>query len=361
MLAPAAQRLGYRLAIQTPSPDDPAVAVADTVLLAAIDDSQATARLADQCQWLSFENEFIDLPGLQPLVDQGTIFRPSLAAIAPLLDKYDQRTCLKRLGLPVPDFVLLEDWDRPPPFGFPAVLKARRHGYDGQGTFIVPDQAAWRALGDRLQHPTLLAEAFIPFERELAVLAARGLQGDMVVYPVVETQQEHQVCRRVFAPAAITPAQAETIRAIAQDLLTGLDYVGLLGIELFCTASGALLVNEVAPRAHNSGHYSLEACTVSQFAMQVYAVTGQALPPVTMTCSRAVMVNLLGYESATSDYAAERARLAAQPGAQVYWYGKAAARPGRKLGHVTLCLPEGERAIAEAQAALVEAIWQRQA
>ncbi|NJO21225.1 MAG: ATP-grasp domain-containing protein, partial [Spirulinaceae cyanobacterium RM2_2_10] len=192
-------------------------------------------------------------------------------------------------------------------------------------------------------------------------IGGTGVGGEIELYPIVETEQEQQVCRRVFVPAPLQPEQEREITAIARTIIAGLNLVGLIGIELFCTADGRIWVNEIAPRTHNSGHYSLDACTTSQFSMQLQAVAGRPLPSVHLLSPSAATINLLGYEQAQSDYAAEREKLATLPGAHVYWYGKSAARPGRKLGHVTLCLPLADLSLARAQASLAEAIWRRQA
>ncbi|WP_293094642.1 5-(carboxyamino)imidazole ribonucleotide synthase [Moorena sp. SIO3I6] len=237
---------------------------------------------------------------------------------------------------------------------FPLVLKARRQGYDGKGTFIIKDshslQETWKQLGNQ---PVVLEE-FIPFERELAVMAARSVDGEVVVYPVVETQQQEQVCRRVIAPAQISPDTVAEVNAIAKTLLTSLEVVGVFGIELFLTSNNKVLVNEVSPRTHNSGHYTIDACETSQFEQQLRAVVGLPLGSPQMHCASAVMVNLLGYESSQDDYQQKRQTLASLPGAFVHWYGKTQSRPGRKLGHVTV-LSDGNS--VQEVIEKVESVW----
>lgn len=359
MLALEAKPLGLDLVVQTPSPDDPAVGSVGDAIFAAIDDAAATERMSDRATVITFENEFIDLDGLQRLADRGVCFRPGLHALRPLLDKYDQRQTFAHLGLPTPRFSLPTTLEQiTTEYGFPLVLKARRYGYDGRGTFIVHTAAELADLWQKWNHEDLLIEAFVPFERELAVMAARSVTGKVRVYPVVETQQADQVCRRVFAPAPIAPTLGSKITAIATTLLTALDVVGIFGIELFLTADGQVLVNEIAPRTHNSGHYTLDACDVSQFSMQLRAVTGQELPHPRLTCAGAVMVNLLGFETSRSDYRAQREAIAQIPGASVWWYGKPESRPGRKLGHVTVCLTADRVDQGEAIAAQIEHLWQ---
>lgn len=360
MMADAATKLGLELIIQTPSQTDPAVAIATQTIFGAIDDADSTADLAAVCDVITFENEFVNLESLSKLAAQGVCFRPSLAALKPLLDKYDQRCYLRDRQLPVPKFFALEA-------GFslqtadPIVLKTRRHGYDGQGTFILKTAEELAAILKTLPNQPLLGEEFIPFERELAVMAARSVTGEIVVYPVVETQQANQVCHRVIAPADLPTATVMEVETIAHTLLESLQVVGIFGIELFLTREGKILVNEVAPRTHNSGHYTIDACTTSQFEQQLRAVCGLPLGSPALTCDGAVMINLLGYEHSESDYSDKRQQLAEIPGAVVHWYGKTESRLGRKLGHVTVLLenPANLRQRAIAIGHTIESVWYR--
>ncbi|MDZ8087192.1 MAG: 5-(carboxyamino)imidazole ribonucleotide synthase [Nostoc sp. DedQUE12b] len=371
MMADAAEKLGVELVVQTPSVHDPAVSIAQETVFAPVDDANATEILAQKCDVITFENEFVNLQALSGLAQQGVCFRPKLEALAPLLDKYHQRCYLRDLGLPVPQFFALEEVENIQSkieyLGFPAVLKSRRHGYDGQGTFIIQDFAA---LEQKLSHETttktlnpslFLVEEFVPFERELAIIAARSVEGEIVTYPVVETQQEQQVCRRVIAPAEIAPNQVAEIQAIAHTLLNSLEVVGIFGIELFLTADGKVLVNEIAPRTHNSGHFSLDACETSQFEQHLRAICGLPLGNPALQCAGAVMVNLLGYKNSYSDYQSQRQQIAEIPQAHVHWYGKTESRPGRKLGHVTVLLDnhnqESASAYANDIAHSIESIW----
>ena len=372
MMAGARQALGIELIIQTPHPTDPAVEIATETIFAPIDDAAATAELATRCDVITFENEFINLEALMPLAQQGVCFRPRLEALAPLLDKYHQRCYLEEIGIPQPGFMTLEgevgneEFVHAASFGqpmnlneldFPVVLKARRHGYDGQGTFIIKDSNSLQEIWKKLGHTPVLLEEFIPFERELGVMAARSMAGDVVVYSVVETQQEEQVCRRVIVPAQLSAEVVAEVEAIARTLLNSLQVVGIFGLELFLTRDGKVLVNEVSPRTHNSGHYTLDACETSQFEQQLRAVTGLALGSPALKWNSAVMVNLLGYEYSQNDYLEKRQKLASLPGTVVHWYGKSESRPGRKLGHVTVLLDSQEPSEALAKAKEIESLW----
>ena len=390
MMGDAARALGIELLVQTPHATDPAVSVAAGAVLAAVDDVLSTAQLADGCDVITFENEFVDLEGLWPLEREGVLFQPSLSSLSPLLDKYVQRCYLQGLGLPTPRFwewdcsadlppelfkavaidfpaisvsdsVQIEGDSDPGSIDFPFVVKVRRHGYDGQGTFIVKDRGSLESIRAKLKGQSLLVEEFVPFDRELAVIAARSATGEIAIYPIVETQQQNQVCRLVIAPADISSDVKTEACAIARTLLNSLQAVGVFGIELFLTTDNKLLVNEIAPRTHNSGRFTIDACETSQFQQHLRAVCQLPLGNSALKCAGAVMVNLLGYESAESDYLAKRKQLAQISGAFVHWYGKKVSRPGRKLGHVTVVLDADKvaqgRSQALAIAQTVESIW----
>lgn len=389
MMGDAASSLGIELVIQTPHPTDPAVSIASDTIFAAVDDASETINLARCCDAITFENEFINLGALRLLEESGVEFRPKLDSLAPLLDKYDQRCFLQDLGLTVPRFVAIQqvpvpeheryteeeraameaqekDFIPPPPPEPPPdtdprlVIKVRRLGYDGQGIFIVEEKEEFWGVLDQLGQTPAILEQFIPFERELAVVAARSIEGEIVVYPVVETQQVNHVCRRVLAPADISSAINEEVEAIARTILDKLQVVGVFGIELFLTPEGQVIVNEVSPRTHNSGHYTIDACKTSQFEQHLRAVCGLPLGEVDLL-KPAVMVNLLGYEhSQTEFYSLKRQLIAAIPNARVHWYGKTESRPGRKLGHVTVLLDEpsaNQRDQLLELARQVESIW----
>jgi 5-(carboxyamino)imidazole ribonucleotide synthase len=365
MMASAAQKLGIELVVQTPHSTDVAVSLATETVLAEVDDVAATAILATKCDVITFENEFVDLDGLGKLATAKNVcFLPPLTALAPLLDKYTQRCYLRDLGLPVPNFAILKQPELPPGFEFPSVIKARRNGYDGQGTFIIKDKSALVDLYVRYSDTPFLIEEFVPFDRELAVIAARGVNGEVIIYPILETQQEDRVCRRVFTLDDLPTEVVATCNSIASKLLVSLNAVGVFGIELFLTPDGKVSVNEIAPRTHNSGHLTIEACATSQFSQLIRAVAGLPLGNTALTCAGAVMVNLLGYEDAQTDYLVKRQQLSALPNTYVHWYGKQEARIGRKLGHVTIAIDRDAnnehrdyRAQAEALARRVEQIW----
>jgi 5-(carboxyamino)imidazole ribonucleotide synthase len=371
MLVEAAQPLGLELIVQTPHLTDPALSnscqgTVDPVkaVLAPIDDAQATAKLAQQSQVITFENEFVDLDALRPLEAGGVCFRPGLSVLAALLDKYEQHCFLESLGIDVPAFAVITPHTDLAALGFsfPVVIKSRRHGYDGQGTFVVRSAEAltqfWQGFAASVDlDERFMVEAFVPFERELAIMAARSATGEMALYPVVETYQQQQVCHWAIAPTPLSPVIQTQIQTLATTLLNALDAIGIFGIELFLTQNGQVFVNEIAPRTHNSGHLTIDACTTSQFEQHLRAVCGLPLGDSSLHVPGAVMVNLLGFETAVSNYLVQRQRLGAVPNAAVHWYGKTEAKPGRKLGHVTVLLDTNEREKAVAVAQQIESLW----
>ena len=394
MLAEAARRRGVELHVQTPGPNDPAVNLATSVVQADVRDVAATRDLATRCSAVSFENEWVDLDGLAPLAAEGVCFLPDLEALRPLVCKRSQRELLNRFNLPSPAWFPLERVQEPPEppatdaaqpgsppapltppeevepqlpqgFAYPLMAKAASGGYDGKGTAVLRSEADLEALLVRVDPSSWIVEEFVSFELELAVVAARDQQGDVVCLPVVQTHQHQQVCDWVLAPYEAPHALQQGVRNMAASLLTALNYVGVLSIELFYGPRG-LMINELAPRTHNSGHYSIEACDLSQFDLQLLAVAGQQLREPALQAAGALMVNLLGFESRNADdaasaYEAQRQALDALPDAHLHWYGKAGSSVGRKLGHVTLLLqqadPAARRQEAMARLEQVRQIW----
>lgn len=361
MMGAEARSLGLELWVQTPNASDPGVSNADYTIIGTVDDLKATKKLMENCNVITFENEFVDLAALGTLEKQGAKFFPSLQFLAPLLDKYDQRLCCQRLGIPVPRFTCWQ-LGEPLPEGWqiPFVVKTRRHGYDGKGTFVVQTAADFQNLPPSLDNTPLLLEEFIPFEQELAVMVARNRQGEIRIFPTVETQQIDQVCRWVLAPADVSEMVVQQVEAIAATLAEQLNLVGIMGIELFLTSAGQTLVNEIAPRTHNSGHFSLDACQTSQFALQLQAIVGLPLGNPQMIVPGAVMVNLLGFEHSAGDYAHKRQMLTQVPNSHVHWYAKSSASPGRKLGHVTILSDTNRRETLVAIAKKIERLWYAQ-
>lgn len=373
MMAIAAKRLGLHLTVQTANPGDSAITVADRVIYGKVADKIATAQLAEHCQVITFENEFVDLVALQELldrqVDRQLLFLPKLETLAISVDKLNQRQHFRDHHIPTPEFYSVETETEllaaATNLSYPLVLKARRHGYDGKGTWVIANEVELQSAWETMHKASAIAEKFIPFESELAVIAARSESGAISIYPVVETLQTNQVCRRTVAPARIAPSIREQVETIATQIVTTLDAIGVFGIEFFLTASGEISVNEIAPRTHNSGHYTIEGCRTSQFEQLLRVVSGMDLGDVAMVANVAVMVNLLGYEKATwtcsdksieySRYAEKLKAIANFPNTHIHWYNKTSSSVGRKLGHVTILAESHDLAIDLSDR--IESIW----
>ena len=318
----AAQRMGLRCLSLDPGEGGPAAQVADA-LVGRLDDPKAIARVLSQCERVTLENEFIPAGAIREALGiagrEGACLVPGVDALATIQDKLTQRQAYARAGVPSPRAVEAEQAEE---IGFPCVLKARFGGYDGKGTRVVRTREEWAVL----PHEGWLAEEFVPFRRELAVMAC-AYGGRRFAFPTVETVQTDYVCDLVF-PADV---EASEIALAAVEAVGG---QGLFGVELFETEDGTLSVNEIAPRPHNTGHYTLDWGGPSQFEAHIRAAMG--LPPVEPTSeSFAVMANLLGQPGA-GDYRDGLAAALAIEGARFHWYGKAESKPGRKMGHLNV-------------------------
>jgi 5-(carboxyamino)imidazole ribonucleotide synthase len=359
MTAEAAARLGIEVAILEREANSPAGRIAARELVGAWDDRDTLAAVAEGALAVTLENEFVDVPALEWLAAQGTPVFPTPATLAIVQDKLAQKRFMRAAGVPVPEFAEVIQHDdilrAGAEWGWPLVLKARRNGYDGYGnaTLRRPEDVADACARLGWPERALLVEAWVPFERELAVMVARGRGGACAVYPVVETVQRDHICHLVRAPAPIAPAVAASAAAIAQRAVAAIGGIGVFGIELFATAD-AVLYNECAPRPHNSGHYSIEGCVTPQFENHLRAVLGLPLGATDLVAPAAVMVNLLGARTGPARAEGLAAALAV-PAAQLHLYGKLASRPGRKMGHVTALgttLAEAEARAQRAAAAL---------
>lgn len=340
MTAEAASALGVELAVMEKEPGSPAARVAAREVVGSWLDFEALASLAEGALAVTLENEFVDVAALEWLEANGVPVFPTSHTLALIQDKYEQKRFMHDAGAPVVDFApvtSVADVERAgAEWGWPLALKGRRDSYDGYGNATVRDSGDIATAFARLGHPErgLYVERWAPFTRELAVMVARGRDGEVAVYPVVETVQRDHICHIVRAPAPGAAAVIERAASIARRAVEAIDGVGVFGVELFELPDGGILFNEIAPRPHNSGHYTIEGCVTSQFENHVRAVLGLPLGSTAMTTPAAVMVNTLGVHSGPA-VAWGMARALAIPGAHVHVYGKLASRAGRKMGHVT--------------------------
>jgi 5-(carboxyamino)imidazole ribonucleotide synthase len=316
----------------------PAAGLAPQLVVGDWADHEALAGFAAEVDVITIENEFIDAATLRWLEECGHQVFPTAASLALIQDKLIQKQTLVSAGLPVAGFRAVSSIEdvhaAARDLGWPLVLKTRRDGYDGKGNFTLNGAdrvaAGWSKLGGR----GLFVEAFWPIARELAVIVTSGRDGTMESYPVVETIQRDHICHAVEAPAAISPELAARATALARRAITVVGGIGSFGVELFLSEAGEIAINELAPRVHNSGHYTLEACACSQFENHVRAVLGWPLGSPRMTSPAAVMLNLLG-AGETSGKPHGLSQALCIPDAHVHLYGKARSGAGRKMGHVT--------------------------
>ena len=336
MLALAAARLGFDVAILEPEPNSPAARVSAHTIIGAYDDPDALERLAAVSDVITYEFENVPAAAVARLAGLGAATAPGERALATAQDRLEEKTFLNAAGAPTVAIAAVDNADELEAaiarIGLPLLLKTRRGGYDGKGQAWLRTSAEAGKVLASLGGTGLIAEAPAAFVRELSVIAARGRNGQVACYPLSENTHRGGVLRRSMAPAEVRPSTAAAAEAIADRVLGALDYVGVMGIELFELADGALLVNEFAPRVHNTGHWTLDGCEVDQFEQHIRAVAGWPLGP-TRPLARVEMLNLLGDEAETWQ------ALAAEPDARIWLYGKGEARPGRKMGHVNRLRP----------------------
>jgi len=354
MMIPAAIQLGLELEVLAETEDSSArlaaTAVGDTMDL---DTVLAFARGVDV---LTFDHEHVPQPVLAALVAAGVTVRPGPAALQYAQDKLLMRAKLSELGFPVPDWAPVATADELRAFlddhGGTAILKTARGGYDGKGVRVVRDaaEAADWIAGAAAGGPPLLVEEAVGFTRELAQQVARRPGGEIAVYPLVESVQRDGVCAEVIAPAPHAGRSAQAAARIATGIAEALGVTGMLAVELFETDDERILVNELAMRPHNSGHWSIEGAVTSQFEQHLRAVADLPLGTPDAREPWTVMVNLLGGPAAGTLDSARRRALGDQPGAAVHLYGKS-PRPGRKIGHVTVTGADLDDVVYRARAA----------
>lgn len=344
MMAEAAAKIGLKITVLDPTANCPASEFAPQIV-GAFDDDVKLAELAAQTEVITLDIEAVDAVGLANLEHAGTRVAPSARVLAVIQDKLRQKEFLRDHRLPTSEFRAADSADLAE-FGLPCVVKARRHGYDGRGVKVA---RAVHDADDLLTQPCLI-ERLVDIDKELAIMVARNWRGDIALYPVVEAEFDARanILNTIQAPARVRPEVAARCGVLARAIVTALDGVGIFGIEFFLDRTGEVLVNEISPRPHNSGHYTIEACTTSQFEQHLRAVTDMPLG-ATELVHPAASFNLLGEPSAFG--APEFTGLdvaAATPGAVVHLYGKQCVKPFRKMGHVTVTGSSVESALSAA-------------
>ncbi|MGO4870374.1 MAG: 5-(carboxyamino)imidazole ribonucleotide synthase [Roseiarcus sp.] len=340
MLAMAALKLGLRCHIYAPESEAPAYDAASARTVAAFDDEEALARFAEAVDVITYEFENVPIACVEFLARRRPV-RPGARSLALTQDRLVEKKFLRELGLATAPFIGVEDSGALAravgELGRPAILKTRRFGYDGKGQALIREGSNAPALHRSLGGGPMILEGYVVFEREASVVAARSLEGAIAAFDLCENEHERHILARTQAPARVGPGVEDAAKALVGRILTALDYVGVLAVELFVarTADGAeeLIVNELAPRVHNSGHWTIEGAQTSQFEQHIRAIAGWPLGATTRR-GRIEMHNLIG------DEAEDWRDILAQPDLSLHLYGKLEMRPGRKMGHVTRVLPE---------------------
>ncbi|HUL68959.1 MAG TPA: 5-(carboxyamino)imidazole ribonucleotide synthase [Gemmatimonadales bacterium] len=355
MFTMAARTMGYRVLVLDPDPESPAGGVADRHIHAAYEDPKALEVLAQSCAVVTTEFENVPAAALARL-EKSLLVRPRPGAVAVAQNRIDEKSFVRDHGLHTAKFYpIRRSQDLEPAFaeiGAPALLKTSRLGYDGKGQATVDSLPELVAAFQVFKSVECILEERLTLEREISVVLARGVDGATAAFPAGENVHAQGILDTTTVPARVSPALAKEAHSVATALAKALDYVGVLGIEFFVAAGGRLLINEIAPRPHNSGHYTLDGCITSQFEQQVRAVTGLPLGAVDLK-SPIAMANLLGdlWQGGEPHWAAALQN----PRIKLHLYGKKEPRPGRKMGHLNALAESPEaalRAAVEARARL---------
>ncbi len=350
MMAVTARQMGYRIVVLDPSARCPTAQVSDGVVVGALDDLEAARHLAKQVDVITLDTEHVPAEILDQLETIAPV-RPGANVLRTIQDRLVQKMFLDRIGMPQAAWAPVGDaTELEAAFakvGRPAILKVRRAGYDGKGQVRVePDTDAVAQLG-RLRGEPAVAEEVVKFTREISVILARGIGGEIQIYPIAENAHRRHILHTTRAPAPMADAQRTRAHEVAVAVAEALGHVGVMAVEMFELADGRLLVNEIAPRTHNSGHYTYGACATSQFEQHIRAVCGLPLgDPRPLT--GAVMVNLIG--DLWAHGSPPWHHVLARPEARLHLYGKDAPAPGRKMGHIVLLDDDTERSLTTAEA-----------
>ena len=342
MLALAAARLGLKTIIYNDTPDAPAFQVTDRSVAAAYDDLDALAKFAAGCDAVTFEFENLPAHAIAHLESLVPV-RPGATALATTQDRLSEKTFVAKLGLKTAPFFEVSSADQAraafAKIGGRGIIKTRRFGYDGKGQAKVASTEEAVAAFEKFKAPLqgnmpCILEGFVDFSYEASVVAARGADGAFAAYDPPQNEHENHILRRSTVPSQLNAAQVDEAKAIARTIGDALDYVGVFAVDLFVGKDGALLVNEIAPRVHNTGHWTIEACAVSQFEQHIRAVAGWPLGDGVRHAD-AVMENIIGAEADAWEALAK--------GGALHLYGKTESRPGRKMGHLTRLSPLTKR------------------
>lgn len=334
MMILEAKKLGIKVSIYDPDVNCPAHSIADHHRINSFDNHAALKDFVRGCDLVTYEFEHIAVEPLKQLENEGMKIYPSPSILEIIQDKLVQKKFLEDRGLPIPEFYVMEEKDAS--FSYPFMLKTRTGGYDGKGNFLIHTKDELDEISDMLDHKgiTYYGERLIDFKAEISVIVSRNEKGQVALYPVAHNIHEESILRTTIAPAEISKGVEKEAKKIAEAVVEALGGIGIFCIELFLTKDEEIMINEIAPRPHNSGHYTIEACQTSQFEQVVRAVMNLPLGDSSLI-QPAVMINLIGDEDGTPIYDGLEKALAL-PAVNVHIYGKEQLRKGRKMGHITV-------------------------
>lgn len=349
IMSQKAKKMGFHVTILDPTFNCPAAQVSDKHIMGGFHDSEKLEQLVQESDVTTFELEHVDTTVLKELYDNGHNIHPSPYVIELIQNKYEQKKLLDQKGIPIPAYKNVEIKDDLAAFGFPVIQKAKMGGYDGKGVQMLKTEADL----DKAINAESFIEELIDIDKELAIMIARNIEGEIKCYPVTEMLFDERVniCDIVMAPARISKEVEEKVIEISVKSIKALEGVGIFAVELFLTKEGEVLVNEIAPRPHNSGHYTVEACATSQFEQIIRAVTNLPLGS-TKLISPAVMINVLGEEGYEGEPFIEGIHDVLEiPELSFHFYGKSFTKPFRKMGHMTILDDDIDKALVKAMRA----------
>jgi 5-(carboxyamino)imidazole ribonucleotide synthase len=354
MLTIPAKKLGFSVNIIDPTPNSPAGQIADHQIVADFKDEKAIRELGKISDYLTFEIELANSEVLKELEKKGIKINPSPESLAIIRDKLKQKEFLRKNQIATADFIEVirkeEIIKIAKKFGYPILLKARFDAYDGRGNALIKNEQEIDSGLEKLSGRRIYVEKFVPFIKELAVVAVRSSEGKILTYPVVETMHKNNILHYLLSPAPISKKIADQAEKLTIQTMKHLKGAGVFGIEMFLTKDGKVLINEISPRVHNSGHHTIEANKTSQFENHIRAISNMPLGSTEMTAKASVMMNILGDKAgAANPRGIEKAEKI--PGVKVHIYGKLETKPDRKMGHITVVGDSIEECLRKAKQA----------
>lgn len=355
MIAHEARRMSFSIVILDPTDGCPASGIADKQIVADFKDEDAIMKLADESDVITYEIELASSSALKRLESSNYPVRPAPETLRIIQNKYRQKSFLKEHGVPVPQFGLVrserELLELCIKFGFPTILKACEDSYDGRGNYVIRSKRDVAEAYEYFRGREVMVEAFVPFTKEISIMVARNPAGQIESFPVAENIHKDSILDTTIVPARVNARIELKAKRLAEKAMGVLQGAGIFGIEMFVTTGGEVLLNEIAPRPHNSGHYANEACSISQFEQHLRAILNLPLEKPRLL-SPAAMINILGPLGWEGPYSVEGLNnLASIPGVKLYVYGKLTSKPQRKLGHITATAKTAQQAVSRAKMA----------